>query len=71
MGEAGRVELSPQVITLFNPVPSQRARLLLARGDVPAAAQWTSAAGLSPGDAVALPNEKALKDGMRVEPVFP
>ncbi|HYL37864.1 MAG TPA: efflux RND transporter periplasmic adaptor subunit [Bryobacteraceae bacterium] len=27
--------------------------------------------GLNPGDAVALPSEKALKDGLRVEPVFP
>jgi LuxR family transcriptional regulator, maltose regulon positive regulatory protein len=50
VGEAGRVELSPQVTALFNPVPSQRARLLLAQGDVHAAAQWTTAAGLSPDD---------------------
>jgi len=48
MGEAGRVGLSPQVITLFNPVPSLRARLLLAEGDIQAAAQWATAAGLSP-----------------------
>src|SRR5262249_39830124 len=40
MGEAGQVELSPQVAALLNPVPSQRARLLLAQGDVHAAAQW-------------------------------
>jgi LuxR family maltose regulon positive regulatory protein len=59
MGEAGRVELSPQVITLFNPVPSQRARLLLAQGDVPAAAQWTTAAGLSPDDEPDYPQEPA------------
>jgi LuxR family transcriptional regulator, maltose regulon positive regulatory protein len=50
MGEAGQVELSPQVVALFNPVPSQRARLLLAQGDVSAAAQWAKAAGLSPED---------------------
>jgi LuxR family transcriptional regulator, maltose regulon positive regulatory protein len=50
MREAGQVELSQQVIALFNPVPSQWARLLLAQGDVHAAAQWTAAAGLSPGD---------------------
>ena len=48
MDEAGQAGLSPQVISLFNPVPSQRARLLLAQGDVRAAAQWTTAAGLSP-----------------------
>src|SRR5580658_1223084 len=50
MGEAGQVELSPQVVALFNPVPSQRARLLLAQGDVGAAAEWAKAAGLSPED---------------------
>jgi len=57
VGEAGRVELSPQVITLLNPVPSQRARLLLAQGDVNAAAQWTTAAGLSPDDEPDYPRE--------------
>jgi LuxR family maltose regulon positive regulatory protein len=59
MGEAMRVELSPQVIALLNPVPSQRARLLLAQGDVNAAAQWTAAAGLSPGDEPDYPREPA------------
>jgi LuxR family maltose regulon positive regulatory protein len=59
MGEAGRIGLSPQVITLFNPVPSQRARLLLAQGDVRAAAQWTTAAGLSPDDEPHYPQEPA------------
>jgi LuxR family maltose regulon positive regulatory protein len=60
MGEAGRVGLSPQVITLFNPVPSQRARLLLAQGDIQAAAQWATAAGLSPGGEPAYPREPAF-----------
>jgi LuxR family maltose regulon positive regulatory protein len=59
MGEAGQVELSPQVITLLNPVPSQRAQLLLAQGDVYAAAQWTTAAGLSPDDEPDYPREPA------------
>jgi LuxR family transcriptional regulator, maltose regulon positive regulatory protein len=59
MGEAGRVELSPQVVALFNPVPSQRARLLLAQGDVHAGAQWTTAAGLSPDDEPDYPQEPA------------
>ena len=57
MGEAGQAGLSPQVIALLNPVPSQRARLLLAQGDVPAAAQWTTAAGLSPDDEPDYPRE--------------
>jgi len=47
LDEAGQLELSPQVIAMLNPV---RARLLLAQGDVPAAAQWAKAAGLSPDD---------------------
>jgi LuxR family maltose regulon positive regulatory protein len=59
MSEAGQAGLSPQVVTLFNPVPAQRARLLLAQGDVPAAAQWATAAGLSPGDEPAYPQEAA------------
>jgi LuxR family maltose regulon positive regulatory protein len=59
MGEAGQVELSPQVITLLNPVPSLRARLLLAQGDVHAVTQWTTAAGLSPEDEPDYPREPA------------
>jgi LuxR family transcriptional regulator, maltose regulon positive regulatory protein len=57
MGEAGRAGLSPQVIALFNPVPSQRARLLLAQGDVSVAAQWAEAAGLRPDDEPDYPRE--------------
>jgi len=59
MGEAGQAGLSPQVAALFNPVPSQRARLLLAQGDVPAAAEWATAAGLSPDGEPDYPQEPA------------
>jgi LuxR family maltose regulon positive regulatory protein len=59
MGQAGQAGLSPQVAALLNPVPAQRARLLLAQGDVRAAAQWTTAAGLSPDDAPDYPREPA------------
>jgi LuxR family transcriptional regulator, maltose regulon positive regulatory protein len=59
MGEAGQAGLSPQVVALLNPVPSQRARLLLAQGDVHAAAQWATAAGLSPDDEPDYPQEPA------------
>jgi ATP/maltotriose-dependent transcriptional regulator MalT len=59
MGEAGQAGPSRQVITLLNPVPAQRARLLLAQGEVRAAAQWTTAAGLSPDDEADYPNEPA------------
>jgi len=59
MDEAGQAGLSPQVTALLNPVPSQRARLLLAQGDVRAAAQWTTAAGLCPDDEPDYPREPA------------
>jgi LuxR family maltose regulon positive regulatory protein len=59
IGEAGQAGLSPQVVSLFNPVPSQRARLLLAQGDVHAAAKWTTAAGLSADDEPDYPREPA------------
>ena len=38
-------------------MPSQRARLLLAQGDVPAVARWTTATGLSPDDEPGYPRE--------------
>jgi LuxR family maltose regulon positive regulatory protein len=59
MGAAGQVELSPRVVALFNPVPSQRARLLLAQGDIAAASQWAKTAGLSPEDEPDYPREPA------------
>ncbi len=59
MGEARQAELSSQVVALFNPVPWQRARLLLAQGDVTAASQWAKEAGLSPEDEPDYPREPA------------
>jgi LuxR family transcriptional regulator, maltose regulon positive regulatory protein len=50
IGQAQRVRLSPQVVALHNPVPVWRARLLLARGEVAEAAQWTRARGLDATD---------------------
>jgi LuxR family maltose regulon positive regulatory protein len=38
------------VTSLLNPVPAQRARLLLAQGDIAAAAAWTQERGLEAGD---------------------
>jgi len=46
MREAERIALSPSVTSLLNPVPVQRARLLLARGDFAAAARWAQERGL-------------------------
>jgi LuxR family maltose regulon positive regulatory protein len=60
IGEAGQTGLSPAVTALLNAVPSQRARLLLAQGDVRAAAQWTTAAGLRPDDEPDYPREPAF-----------
>jgi LuxR family maltose regulon positive regulatory protein len=45
------------VTGLLNPVPAQRARLLLVQGDVAAAARWTTERGLGPGDEPRYPRE--------------
>jgi LuxR family maltose regulon positive regulatory protein len=50
MGEAERIAPSPSVANLFNPVPVQRARLLLAQDDIAAAARWTQERGLRADD---------------------
>ena len=50
IGEADRLSPSPSVADPFNPVPAQRARLLLAQGDVAAAARWAQERGLSAAD---------------------
>jgi LuxR family maltose regulon positive regulatory protein len=57
MSEAGRVESSPQVVALLNPVPSWQARLLLAQGDITAATRWTQERGLGAGDEPSYPRE--------------
>ena len=57
MGEAGRVAPDPAVPGLLNPVPAQRARLLLARGEVTPAARWTEERGLAPDDDPGYPRE--------------
>ena len=55
MGEAARAAPGPP--GLVNPVPAQRARLLLAQGDVAGAAHWTAEAGLGPDDGPDFPRE--------------
>ena len=47
MGEA--VQAAPGPPGLVNPVPAQRARLLLAQGDLAGAARWTEERGLRRG----------------------
>ena len=55
MTGAGQAEPGPA--GLLNPVPAQRARLLLALGDLAAAARWTQESGLAPGDDPVYPRE--------------
>jgi LuxR family transcriptional regulator, maltose regulon positive regulatory protein len=57
IGEAERAAPSPAVTGLVNPIPAQRARLLLAQGNVAAAARWTGQQGLRPEDEPSYPQE--------------
>ena len=50
IAEAERVAPSASLANLFNPVPAQRARLLLAQGDIAAAARWAQEGGLRTDD---------------------
>ena len=50
IGEAELVAAAPGVASLLNPVPAQRARLLLAQGDLAAATAWTKQRGLGADD---------------------
>ena len=55
IGEAEHA--SPTTAGVLNPFPAQRARLLLAQGDVAAAARWTHETGLHAGDEPHYPRE--------------
>jgi LuxR family maltose regulon positive regulatory protein len=55
MGEAVRAAPGPP--GLVNPVPAQRARLLLTQGDLGGAANWTEETGLGPDDEPEFPRE--------------
>jgi LuxR family transcriptional regulator, maltose regulon positive regulatory protein len=48
MNEAERVGPSPAATPLLNPVPAQRARLALARGDIAAATRWAPSSAREP-----------------------
>jgi LuxR family maltose regulon positive regulatory protein len=56
MSEAGHAAPGPAA-DLLNPVPIQQARLLLAQGDLAAAADWTDRRGLSADDEPDYPRE--------------
>jgi LuxR family transcriptional regulator, maltose regulon positive regulatory protein len=55
--EAQQLALGPGAPGVLNPVPAQRARLLLAQGDVAAAAHWASQCGVTTGDEPDYPTE--------------
>ena len=55
IGEAGQA--APGPAGLLNPVPAHRARLLLAQGDLAAAARWTKEQGLAAEDGPDYPRE--------------
>jgi LuxR family transcriptional regulator, maltose regulon positive regulatory protein len=57
ISQAEQVELSPQVAAIHNPVPAWRARLLLATGDVAAAARWANGRTLGSDDEPSYPRE--------------
>ena len=57
IGEAGRFAPGPAVNGLLNPVPAERARLLLAQGDLAGAARWADEKGLGAGDEPRYPSE--------------
>jgi LuxR family transcriptional regulator, maltose regulon positive regulatory protein len=57
IGEAERVAPSPAVGGLVNPVSAQRARLMLAQGNIAAAGRWAQQHGLGPADEPGYPQE--------------
>ena len=50
IAEAEPIAPSPSLANLFNPIPAQRARLLLVQGDIAAAARWAQEDGLRTDD---------------------
>ena len=57
IADAARIAPGPAVNGLLNPVPVERARLLLAQGDLDAAANWVQARGPRADDEASYPSE--------------
>ena len=57
IGEAERAAPGSDVTSLLNPVPAERARLLLAQGDIAASAAWAQQRGLGADDEPSYPRE--------------
>lgn len=66
LAHAERVPRDAAVTSVLDPVPARRARLLLARGDVAAAARWVTQQGLAVDDAPRYPREAELLVAARV-----
>ena len=58
IGEAEQVAPSPAMADLSNPLPAQRAKLLLAQDDADAAARWVQQRGLDADDEPGYPRER-------------
>jgi LuxR family maltose regulon positive regulatory protein len=58
MDEAAAAVAGVEAVALFNPVPAERARLLLALGEVDAAGRWASERGLSDEDTLSYAGER-------------
>ena len=58
MTEACRMYPSPGAASLFNPAPSERARLLLVQGRIAEAERWMEERGLTEQDALSYPHER-------------
>ncbi len=56
--DAERAFPSQELVALHNPVPAERARLLLAQGDLAEATRWVQERGLADGDAPSYPRER-------------
>jgi LuxR family transcriptional regulator, maltose regulon positive regulatory protein len=56
--EAERVQPSPAMVGLLNPVPALRTRLALANGDIADAARWVQGRGLDADDEPSFPRER-------------
>jgi LuxR family maltose regulon positive regulatory protein len=56
--EAARAVPSAEIVSLFNPGPAERARLLLALGEGDEAVAWIAERGLSDADVPAYPRER-------------
>jgi LuxR family transcriptional regulator, maltose regulon positive regulatory protein len=58
MNEACELRPSPNVVAMWNPAASERARLLLLQGRIDEASRWTEERGLGPHDPLSYPRER-------------